>query len=422
MIRTRNVTLACLTVLSQHAMYHYYPSPYRPTIFGGEPRLVQPRMTSGLFYLRGGHAKHGNSACSHDCSALNLYGYQHMRAIAQGVPQAILDRNPDCYFNEVWEKQPLYSYFGQMDIQGSLSLIEFLPTLIQNLSHGFFLSLTIPVEQIAIKGVNFVDLSTPKSAGTHISFARWQHAINQLNENMARYGTCIASTSNKGLGDIQLLAGWGFNYEDIEILDYIDFTITAGVNFPTGKHADPAKTFNLPLGYNGHWAIPLIAYGSVGALDWLTLGMRGGVLWFFDRTYCVPMKTAMSQNGWIKLARGNARVNKGSVWHVEEYIKLDHIVENLSFVLGFGHDHARSTCLFPCDTQTFSTAIVNSDELLKSWTMNRFHCVLEFDMATYQHPHRPRLAFTVDKAFSGKRIFKTSVFGTYIGVDLEWPL
>lgn len=422
MIRVRGMALVCLTILSQQAMYHYYPSPYRPTVFGGEPRLVQPWMTSGLFYLRGGYAKNGKNGCSCDCSTLNIYGCQQMHTIAQGVPQDILQCNPDCYFNEVWQKQAHCQTFGSMDIQGTLSLIEFLPTLIQNLSHGFFISLTVPIEDLTIKNINFVDLSTPKCAGPDISFARWQRTIARLNENIAHYGTCIQPWSNKGLGDIQLLAGWGLNYEDIEILDYIDFTITTGVNFPTGKLANPTATFSLPLGYNGHWAIPLIAYGSLGALDWLTIGMRAGALWFFDKTYCMPMKTATTQNGWVRLARGNARVNKGTIWHLEEYIKLDHIVENLSFIIGFGHDRANATCLRPCDTQTFAPEIVNSDELLKSWSMNRFHCVLEFDMATYQHPHRPRLSFTVDKAFSGKRMLKTSVFGTYIGVDLEWPL
>jgi hypothetical protein len=46
--------------------------------------------------------------------------------------------------------------------------------------------------------------------------------------------------------------------------------------------------------------------------------------------------------------------------------------------------------------------------------------VLELDWASFKHPNAPRMAFTVDKVFSGKRAFEAVLFGAYLGVDCSW--
>jgi len=132
------------------------------------------------------------------------------------------------------------------------------------------------------------------------------------------------------------------------------------------------------------------------------------------------MKTAIEQQGWIKLASGYANVDKGTIWRINPYFKFDHLIGGFSFIIGFSHDHANQTHLAPCDTDTFKYAIVNSDESYKSWNMSSFHFVFEFDFASFKHSWAPHLAFTIDKSMCGKRVFDSAIFGAYITCDIEW--
>lgn len=419
--KRRCLIIACLCSINAHIIaMHYYPSFTHPRMFCAEPLLGKDWMTSTVLDLRGGHANRGFNGCGYSGGILNIYGNENLFALAKGVPACILDRNPSSFINNLWEKRPIANTFGQTTITGSYSLVEFLPTFTQHFKHGFFASLTIPVKSASIKDLSYYDQTPLHGSGHAISYVEWQQWFNDLEQQLAYYDVRLGKWRSSGLGDIQLYGGWALNYEDTKDLDYVDFTLTAGVNFPTGKKQTPNCVFSLPLGYNGHWGIPAMASLSIGAFDWLTIGVQGGVLWLANKPIIAPLKTAVEQRGWIRLTRGNALEKRGLIWHIDEFVKFDHFVENFSFIFGFSHDHANRSYLYPSDTTTFDYAIVNTDERLHAWQSNNFHFVMEFDSATYRHPNLPRIAFTIDKTFCGKRVFETILFGAYIGLDIEW--
>lgn len=409
-----------LTTAAAHAgNFNYYPAYYRPRFFFGEPRLANKGLTSLYGFMRGGHAMDGYTCTGQQANVLNIYGRENLSVLTKGVPSALLNRNPDCIANTVWHYEASQHTFGQLTINGKFSIAEFLPVITQNIAKGFFVTITVPIKCTSIKELYYIDNSTPSSFNQSISRIDWQVFINTIEQNMCRYGTHLGPSKSHGLGDIQLLGGWTINYEDLSTIDFIDFSALVGVNIPTSTVC-PYTVFYLPLGYEGHTGIPLIIDASVGIFDWFTLGIQTGALWFNTKKRIMAMKTDSEQNGWIKLAHDAAHVKKGTIWHIDEYLKFDHLIEGFSLYVGFSHDHANRTWTTPCDTATFDYAIVNNDAQLLPWTLNAAHVVLELDWASFKHPNAPRVAFTVDKTFSGKRAFETLLFGAYLGVDCSW--
>jgi len=398
----------------------YKPSFTNPCSFLGEPRLTKDWLTTVNLSLTGGHSTCGHNGRKEKVNVLNIYGCENFHMLAKEVPDCILNCNPNGFINNLWQQDAALTNFGQVGISGKFAKIEFEPTIVQNLIHGFFLSLTIPIEKYSIREITYDDQTTKVSSGNNIDYYQWQSFINNIECNLKKYGLCIGNCKEAGLSDIQLLGGWSYNYENTEFIDFLDFTIALGINIPTGKIAPASASFCLSLGNDGHVGVPFIAMISVGLFDWLTLGLNGETIWFKDKTRLVAMKTAIEQQGWIKLASGYANVDKGTIWRINPYFKFDHLIGGFSFIIGFSHDHANQTHLAPCNTDTFKYAIVNSDESYKSWNMSSFHFVFEFDFASFKHSWAPHLAFTIDKSMCGKRVFDSAIFGAYITCDIEW--
>ncbi len=416
----RKLTLFILLGVYQIHTINYYPFFYRTKPFTDEPRFSKDGLTSFHPFVRGGHATCGYDGCKNHVNPLAIYGCENIYALAKGVPASTLNCNPDGFINTLWEETPAQCNFGKVKVNGKMGMSELFLPLTQNLKHGFFVSLTIPIQHVGISNVTFCDQTTQASTGSEINYIQWQAFINELYQNLAPYGTFAGNTSTSGLGDVQLYGGWTYNYEETKHLDFIDFTIALGLNLPTGSPSKACLPWQLPLGYDNHLGIPIFGTISFGIFDWLTLGLQSGAIWFKDRTRIMPLKTAAEQSGWIRLAHDYANVNKGTIWHVDGYVKADHLVGGFSFIFGFSHDHANQTCVKPCNTYLYNATIVNSEERYLPWTMTSFHFVLDYDFANFKHPNAPRLGFTIDKSMTGERSFDTAIFGSYIGIDIEW--
>jgi hypothetical protein len=410
---------SCLIIEGTHAI-SYYPFFYRTKPIAHEPRIAKKWLASVEPYLRGGHALKGYDCLHNRVYPLGIYGDENMHAIAEGVPECVLDRNPDGIINTLWQKTPVQSCFGTIEPRGKIGSAEFLLPFTQNLARGFFLSLTLPIRRVSISNMTYKDRSTPDSAGRTIDYIKWQSFSNELCENLARYGTNIGCTRNSGIGDMQLYLGWAYNYEQTTCIDFIDFTVALGINLPTAKAACAHTPYQLPLGYEKHVGLPLFVAFSCGVFDWLTAGLQGGALWFFDKTRIMPLKTSPDQRGWIRLAQDYARVKKGTIWHIDGYLKADHVINNFSLTLGFSYDHAQKTRLNLCNQSSYNHTLVNSDARHQSWTMTSLHFTIERDFASFTHPYAPRVGFTIDTSLTGKRALKNTMFGAFIGCDIDW--
>jgi hypothetical protein len=413
--------IACSLFMIQSTLpLSYQPFFASPRSFLGEPRLTESWLTTVDVSIKGGHGEDGHNSYKQTVNPLNIYGCENFRVLAQGIPDNILDCNPNGYINTLWEQTPRQSNFGLVAVKGKFNLLEFTPSLTQNLKYGFFLSLEIPFGKYSIKDVTYYDQTTKASAPSEQEYYEWQSFINNIEKNLQPYGLWVGNSKVSGLEDIQIFGGWSHSFEDFKILDFFDIMLSAGINLPTGKSSPSTAPFCLSLGYNKQVGFPIIAGFSVGFFDWITLGVSGAGLVFKDKTRNVAMKTASEQSGWIRMGQGDALVHQGSYVTLSPFVKADHLIAGFSLILGYSCDHQYRTCYTPCDTATYNKSIVNSDIKLAPWNMNTFHFMLDFDFASFKHSWAPRIAFAIDKSMSGKRSFDSSTFGAALTCDIGW--
>ncbi len=194
-------------------------------------------------------------------------------------------------------------------------------------------------------------------------------------------------------------------------------TFKTGVLVPTGKRKNENQIFSLPFGYNGHWAIQGIGKLSIGLYDWLTFGGHIEAMFFLNKDRNMRLQTAPCQSALIKLARGNAEVNPGTIWDAGVYTKADHLVGGLSVLLGYSFASKSEDVITPCDMGTFDPCIANGDPQFQSWKMNTLHLYAEYDFYNPCRGFGPRLGFFWNYVISGKRIFRTNMLGGAIGID-----
>ncbi len=132
------------------------------------------------------------------------------------------------------------------------------------------------------------------------------------------------------------------------------------------------------------------------------------------------MKTAQHQSGLIKLAKGEAKVDKGSIWTAGVFLKADHIVRGFSFLFGYTFVNKNKDQLCPCKTDKFCPPIVNSDEMLEGFKMHTVHLWFEYDFTKEDAHIGPRVALFYNHQVGGKRIFKTNMVGGSFGLDIAW--
>lgn len=364
------------------------PHFYRGSYFFGEPRIAKDNLFTPQIRFSGGGTAEGQGARG-KTNVLQIYGQENIFELANGAPDCVLNKNPNGFINDLWQQTPAGKNFGKLDFYGHFQTMEVDFDVQQNFKKGIFAELYVPIRELQINNISYKDLSTRANAGSDIDFAQWQNFIIHLEDNLKQYGVCIHSSKSTKLADMTALLGWTINYEETEYIDFIDFSLKSGVIFPFGKK-NIDNVFALSQGY-GHWGFPVYADVSVGLYEWLTLGGHLAGIVFADNNQKIFMKTSNTQNGSIKLSKGIADVDLGSIFNIGLFLKGDHVNRRLSFLLAYRYDQQFSTKLYPFEVRTFNASVVNDEEALRGWSMHTIDFSLEYDFATYEHPDRPRL-------------------------------
>lgn len=393
------------------------PHFYRATNFYGEPRLEKAGLQSIDISVGFGATHQSRNELQEKTCLLNIYGNFNMLALGQGVPNKNPANAADLALINL-SRLPAGNNFAQLIYQGRFSIVEANISFTQNLKHGFFLQATVPVRSLTINNVESRDLSPTGPTAPNINTVQWQTFLNQFSAILQRYDLCLGATHNKGVGDTSTMLGWTYNYQETEILDYIDMTVKGGVLVATGKRKDEDKVFDLPLGYNGFNGIPLMGDLSIGAYDWLTVGTHMGVIVFKGDTRCIRMKTDINQSGFIKLAKGTACISPGLIWEASVYAKADHICRGFSALAGYSFARKNADKVSPRAGQIFNYATVNSDQMFKEWQMHTLNFMAEYDFTKENAKFGPRVGVFYNLEVGGKRVFNTSVGGLSCGLDI----
>lgn len=317
--------------------------------------------------------------------------------------------------------------FGQLEFDGKFRINNFNIDLRQNLVSNFYLEAHLPIRNLKLYNISYTDKS-PATGIFSQQYWAWKIFKNNLNtilsnHNLKEYNTSYSET---GLGDASILLGW----QDIETnidnehIKLISFGLKSGILFPTGKAEKTDQVFSIPTGYKKHWGIPLECQLDIGPYDWLTLTLNGGAIIFFDKTLTKRMQTHSKQQGLMKLAIGETKERKGSLWHLEFDIKFDHFASGLSALVGYSYNRKDKDHLTPSDNSLFDMATVNYDLSLKAWDMNVLHFMIDYDFSLQLKNKKlaPKINVFYNYPFNGKNAFKTSMLGAGLGIDIRWKI
>lgn len=395
------------------------PHFYRANFFWQEPRFATDWLTTWDVLVAAGETKKAFNKNGNKTPLLNIFGLHDMQFLGENVPNLDPSNPLDEILIEL-QALPTRDNFGKFLFKGDFSSIEGVINGYQNLAHGFFVQAYLPLRRLAITNINFIDQSPDDSVFPNKNTPLWRSFIDNFSEILLEHGLTIKSVHESGCGDFTLLGGWTLNYLDTCYVDYYDVTAKVGLLFPTARTRNLANPFDLPLGYDGFYGLPLKFDCSFGYWEWLTAGAHIGALFLFDRTKTVAMRTSQEQNGFIILTRGKAKVDPGTLWEIQTYAKADHILRGFSWLVGYCFTLKDADCIKPKNKLIFPPAIVNNDARFKSWRMHVIHWFLEYDFAQSPSDIGPRIGCYYNWIVGGRRIFDTDMAGVSLGIDVEW--
>jgi hypothetical protein len=374
-----------------------------------ETRYERNCLSSIEVELMGGRATKGYDGTKAKVNALRVYGLNDLGMIgtnAHGAPG-------------VGVNGEILILAGTKGVgihyDGKFTMLEANLNYTQNFCKGFFLDINVPIKRLEIKDVAFTRAADTLS-GTKATAMR--NLLAQLTTAMDAYSLNIADAKTTGLGDIMVSGGWTANNDDIENLDFLDTTLKVGVSIPTAKKRDQDKAFELARGHQGNVGVAASFDLGIGFYEWMTLGAHVGGLFFFDKTINMRMQTNKDQSGWLKLLKGDAKVDQGNIWDAGGYLKADHIFKGVSLMFGYNYVHKDKNVLAPVDTVTFEASHVNVDPMLQGWRQHALTVTLEYDMAEEGRRWNPHFSVFYSRPVKGKYIFATDVGGGTAGANI----
>lgn len=250
---------------------------YRATNFFGEPRFERPWLSTFDVYASYGSTSRGFNSEHHKVPLLDIYGPYNMQLLGVGVPGKDFSNISDVILEEL-SLLPARGSFGYLSYDGHFKLTELNFFYVQNFAHGIFFQFHTPVRFMNITDISFCDLSPNDCQEPNVNNPLWQAFLTDFNSILNQYCLCAGSVNERGIGDASLQLGWTLNYQETEVLDFVDLTIKSGYLIASSKKQNPNNVFSIPLGYNGHAAIPLSFDAALGTYDWLTIGGHMGAL------------------------------------------------------------------------------------------------------------------------------------------------
>ncbi len=334
---------------------------YRASFFTGEPRFEKRWLQTLGVTCSGGSTRTARNACGKKVCLDNPEILQKLLACPIGIPRDL-----------------------QIEIDGRFGIFEAIIDWYSNYTCGFFTHFYLPIRSLEITDI---------SCGRRRVLAR------------NPYDQHVLNVRKSGLGDVSLLGGWTINYEQTECLDFIDFAVQVGLLLPTGVERSERKLLDIPLGYDGHFGIPILFDSAIGFYDWLTLGLHGDVLIFIDRFKHIKKVGRCALD-----ACERAHVQRRPLGAIECYIKADHVVQGLSWLLGYRYDHKGHDLWRSCKKRL--------PVCCPGWRMHTLNVIAEYDFAHLDRPCAPRIGLIYNAAVGGRNIFTTSILGGYIYFDI----
>lgn len=314
------------------------------------------------------------------------------------------------------------STFGYLLYSGKISFKEMYCEWRYQFRDNLYCSFMLPVFEYTFTNKGFEDLTPARGNGVfNKNNGNWNAFLTQYANILAGYGLQTDDYRERAVGDLCC----GITLENLykkENVVTLDGTI--GLVVPLGKRERLDHIFSVDYGYKKQWGLQLgINLTSLFShLGELQVGVR--TIFFKDAVKTIRMYTDAHQQGFIKLAQGNARHDVGVVWNVYGTCQMQIPGKPLLALVGYSCNGQTATVLFPEDESSFKSYIVNNDPALKA---NYSHTVFA-QLSYLKEIHSKKtpwfelcmVSFVFDYPFAGKNAVKGRRYGGVCGLVINF--
>ena len=409
------------------------PNFYRAQFFQGETKYdVSDWTTHFDFRYAQGSTKNSWNTQEVRTDLFNAYGPFNLKNLATNIEgiTAASKPNTDRYARGVNTYPVINLYDGTIKLKGHFKTEEFDFTLQQNIFSGIYLQAYVPIRQVKINGIDYVQSVTTDDEHTQIR----NFLDNDLDGILSEFDMIHTKTSfsRTEVSDILLSIGWnGHVAFKKSIVTALRGFIQAGVVIPVARKKNINHIASISTGYNRHFAFNV--RGNAHATFWekVVLGANVGAQIFMTQTYYDRMTTSIAQNGWIVLEKGKAQYDPGTMWDIGAYAKFERIIGGLSITGGYSFVQQEKTRIKVKDDNFLSTAyanstirnideVANSNKLLSQWYHHVLHGVVGYDFGAHVKNMAPRFEAFYDYPILGKHSWPTNMYGGTAGISFIW--
>lgn len=283
---------------------------------------------------------------------------------------------------------------------------------IPNISGRFFFTVHVPVKHRACTNICWNDQTQLRTLSDFL--VRDNIACPLASLALCQGNLNLCSKSKTGIGDVVFELGW---YQDFpqqrENLQNARITLRAGLSAPTAAARDENFVFDLPLGYDGAWAIPASLAIDLNMNYSFMTGIEFEILKIFDHIKDRRLKTARCQTDFLLLDVASARKQCSISWKFDVYAGFEHVVDGFSAFMRYQFVKADEDYLHVQCTNQFNEQVVNSAQYLDDWIYQNLIFQLNYDFFKLAKNSiiKPQCMFFYKIPLSGRRVIMAHTIG-----------
>lgn len=307
---------------------------------------------------------------------------------------------------------------GHLIPSGSFHMSETALSAQYWLPHSFCIGLYLPIVHMTLNNVCWRDLTEDVTAEDWLTKQMLTDNLSKTVRNLG--GPCLGNWRATGIGDISLVGKFQRDFPQAKpILTSVQIAAHLGISLPTGKRANEDLLFSLPLGYDG---APGILFGGALELTWKHHFVGGVELYLtqlIGNSRLRRIKTYCDQTDFLLLAKTNAHIDWGFIQRYRLYLGAHELFRGLSLDLAYQFQK-QGDSLYSLSSNSYITAIANSAERLKHWTLHYLMFDLTYNFGYDQYSDKalsPALTLLYMHAFKGRRSLLLDKWGFALSLN-----
>ena len=389
----------------------YFAHPYQ-----FDTRFERKGLITVDSWIAHGNTTKGQNSLSKTTNVLNIYGSEKMHQIGKNVVGQGLGATNKTVLTTLWRNTPTSNdeNYGTLQFSGKCNYTGGAVSFGFNITDELFFGCELPFYKLDIKDITFID-----KTATVDQDAEWNQFYVLFDSILSDVGLSRLGIKKSGIGDISIYTGWTRSTEDLENLEFLDATLKFGVLLGTAAEKNEDFAFSVAPGYDKHNGVFISFDTAIGITENASFGFHLNELFLLKKSKTMRVKTALGQNGFIKLAKTKVERDMGNLYDIGGHFKLEY--GRAAFYTGYTYAHQGGTSLTSQDSKLYPGSILNTDEMLKDWSMHTLNLGAELDFSNDETQRiHPKCGICYNHVLRARRAFLNDTVAGSIGFSITF--